>query len=65
MSSLGLSRLPIYVGIRTEGKVLAQLKAKNYAEKYKSRGVLIHLIGIEFSKETRSVVGFEVETLAP
>jgi hypothetical protein len=53
VSSLGWSRLPIYVGIRTEGKVLAQLKAKNYAEKYKSR------------KETRSVVGFEVETLAP
>ncbi|MBK7462535.1 MAG: PD-(D/E)XK nuclease domain-containing protein [Betaproteobacteria bacterium] len=51
--------------MRTEGKVLAQLKAKNYAEKYKSRGVPIHLIGIEFSKETRSVVGFEVETLAP
>lgn len=45
--------------------MLAQLKAKNYAEKYKSRGEPIHLIGIEFSKETRSVVGFEVETLAP
>ncbi|MDD2741352.1 MAG: ATP-binding protein [Rhodocyclaceae bacterium] len=51
------------VELSPEGKALAQLKAKNYAEKYKSRGEPIHLIGIEFSKETRSVVGFEVETL--
>jgi hypothetical protein len=37
---------------------------KNYAEKYRSRNEPIHLIGVEFSKENRSVVGFEVETLA-
>lgn len=46
-----------------EGKAIAQLKAKNYAEKYKSRREPIHLIGVEFSKETRSIVGFDVETL--
>ncbi|WP_404359065.1 ATP-binding protein [Methylotuvimicrobium sp. KM1] len=46
-----------------EGKALKQLKDKNYAEKYKAEGVPIHLIGIEFSKESRSVVGFDIETL--
>jgi hypothetical protein len=30
----------------------------------RSRGKPIHLIGVEFSREQRSVVGFEVETLA-
>ncbi|MCF8167377.1 MAG: ATP-binding protein [Rhodoferax sp.] len=47
-----------------EGKALAQLKAKGYADKYRARGEPIHLIGVEFSKESRSVVGFEVETLS-
>jgi hypothetical protein len=46
-----------------EGQALAQLKAKNYAEKYRSRNEPIHLVGVEFSKENRSVVGFEVETM--
>ncbi|PKM33163.1 MAG: hypothetical protein CVV06_20765, partial [Gammaproteobacteria bacterium HGW-Gammaproteobacteria-10] len=46
-----------------EGKALRQLKDKNYAEKYKAEGVPIHLIGVEFSKESRSVVGFDIETL--
>jgi len=39
------------------------LKDKNYAEKYKAEGIPIHLIGVEFSKESRSVVGFDIETL--
>jgi hypothetical protein len=46
-----------------DGTALAQLKAKNYAEKYRSRHEPIHLIGIEFSKERRSIVGFVVETI--
>jgi hypothetical protein len=44
-----------------EGKAMAQLKARNYAEKYQAHQQLIHLIGVEFSKEAKSVVGFEVE----
>ena len=52
------------VEITLQGKAMDQLKTKNYAEKYRSRGEPIHLIGIEFSKETRRVVGFEVATLA-
>jgi hypothetical protein len=46
-----------------EGKALAQLQQRGYAEKYRARGEPIHLIGVEFSRATRNVVGFEVETL--
>ena len=44
-----------------KGKALQQLKDKAYAEKYRSRGEPIHLIGVEFSKATRNIVGFEME----
>ena len=46
-----------------QGRALQQIKDRGYAEKYRARGEPIHLIGVEFSKEQRSVVGFEVETL--
>jgi hypothetical protein len=42
-----------------EGKAIEQLQTKNYAQKYQSLNQPIHLIGVEFSKESRSVVGFE------
>jgi hypothetical protein len=42
------------------GKALQQLLDRDYAAKYKALNQPIHLIGVEFSKETRSVVGFEV-----
>ena len=42
-----------------QGKALQQLQDRGYADKYRSLGQPIHLIGIEFSKESRSVVGFE------
>ncbi|MDP2100557.1 MAG: PD-(D/E)XK nuclease domain-containing protein, partial [Methylobacter sp.] len=45
------------------GKALEQLIAKNYAQKYQHLKQVIHLIGVEFSKETRSVVGFDVSSL--
>jgi len=44
-----------------EGGAMAQLKGKNYAAKYLAEGQPIYLIGVEFSKETRNVVAFEVE----
>ncbi len=50
------------IELEPEGKALAQLKAKDYAAKYRATGLPLHLIGIEFSKESRSVAGFEVET---
>ncbi len=45
-----------------QGRALQQIKDKAYADKYRARGEPIHLIGVEFSREERSVVGFEVET---
>lgn len=44
------------------GHALAQLRAKGYADKYRADGRPLHLVGIEFSRQQRNVVGFEVET---
>jgi hypothetical protein len=46
-----------------EGKALAQIKEKGYADKYHSLHQPIHLIGIEFSRKTRNLAGFAVESL--
>ena len=43
------------------GAALAQLRQRGYAEKYRGGGDAVFLAGVEFSRETRSVVGFEVE----
>lgn len=51
------------VEIEPEGAALEQIKAKGYADKYRDRQEPIHLIGVEFSREQRKVVGFGVETL--
>ena len=45
-----------------EGAAMAQLKARGYADKYRGAGEPIHLVGVEFSRDTRNVVAFEVET---
>jgi len=50
------------VEVEPEGQPLQQLKARGYAEKYRAEGQALHLIGVEFSRETRTVVGFEVES---
>jgi len=42
-----------------EGKALQQLIDKGYAEKYRAPGVTLTLIGIEFSKAERNLVGWE------
>lgn len=41
---------------------LQQIKDRDYAAKYRALNQPIHLIGVEFSKDSRQVVGFEVET---
>ncbi|MDR2637471.1 MAG: PD-(D/E)XK nuclease domain-containing protein, partial [Zoogloeaceae bacterium] len=46
-----------------EGKALQQIKEKKYADKYRSLNQPIHLIGVEFSKKERNVVGFAAESL--
>ncbi|MEA3643302.1 MAG: PD-(D/E)XK nuclease domain-containing protein [Lamprobacter sp.] len=43
-----------------DGRALEQLQARNYAEKYQALKQPIHLIGVEFSKQERNLVGFEV-----
>jgi hypothetical protein len=52
------------VELTPEGRALQQIKDRGYADKYRALGQPIHLIGVEFSKESRAVVGFEVEALA-
>ncbi|MEB3299627.1 MAG: PD-(D/E)XK nuclease domain-containing protein, partial [Candidatus Sericytochromatia bacterium] len=43
-----------------DGSALVQLQARGYAEKYRAPGVTVTQIGIEFSREARNIVGFEV-----
>ena len=50
------------VELAPEGKALQQLKDKRYADKYRSLNQPIHPIGVEFSKDERSVVGFAVDS---
>jgi hypothetical protein len=45
---------------KATGEAMAQIKAKDYAAKYRDKEQPIHLMGVEFSKESKSVVGFEV-----
>ena len=51
------------VELEPEGRALQQIKERGYADKYRADGRPIHLIGVEFSRERRQVVGFAVETL--
>ena len=47
----------------TEGTALQQIKDKKYAERYQAENQPIHLIGVEFSKRDRNIIGFQVETI--
>ena len=42
------------------GSALAQLQERDYAAKYRGSGEPIHLIGVEFSRDTRNVTAFEL-----
>ena len=53
------------VEIELQGRALQQIKDMGYANKYADRGEPMHLIGVEFSKASRNIVGFEVETILP
>ena len=48
------------VELAPSGSALAQLQARDYAAKYRAGGEPIHLIGVEFSRESRNVTAFEV-----
>ena len=53
------------VELAPDGSALAQIKQRGYADKYRADGQPIHLIGVEFSRERRSLVAFDVESLEP
>ena len=48
------------VELASDGAAMAQLQEKRYADKYRSLNQPIHLIGVEFSKNTRNITAFEV-----
>ncbi len=50
------------VELSSDGSALHQIKDRGYAAKYRALNQPIHLIGVEFSKASHKVVGFEVET---
>ncbi len=47
------------VELASEGAAMAQLQEMGYADKYQSLNRPIHLIGVEFSRETRNLIEFE------
>ena len=49
------------VELASAGAAMAQLKERRYADKYRALGQPIHLIGVEFSKDERNIVAFDVE----
>jgi len=51
------------VDVSAQGNALAQILSKGYADKYRASGKPIHLIGVEFSRVKRQIVGFEVQTI--
>lgn len=50
------------VELAPNGAALQQIKDKRYADKYRGLNQPIYLIGVEFSKDDRNIVGFEVES---
>ena len=49
------------VELAREGHALQQIKDRGYADKYRGEGLPVHLIGVEFSRDKRGLVGFEIE----
>ena len=41
------------------------LRARHYADKYRARGEPIHLIAVEFSRESRNIAAFEIAHIDP
>ncbi|MXW80281.1 MAG: ATP-binding protein [Gemmatimonadetes bacterium] len=49
------------VELSSAGAALVQLKERRYADKYRGLGQPIYLIGVEFSKDERNILAFDVE----
>ena len=52
------------VELNPAGAALQQIKNLHDADQYRSRGEPMHLIGVELSKASGNIDGFECETLA-
>ncbi|MEN9502980.1 MAG: hypothetical protein RI964_2265, partial [Pseudomonadota bacterium] len=52
------------IELAPQGKAMQQLKDKAYADKYRALNQPIYLIGVEFAKTERNIVGFEVEEVS-
>ena len=50
-------------GSRGSGRALRQLKAKRYADQHLGSGKPVHLVGVEFNRETRNLARVEWETV--
>jgi len=50
------------VELEPEGRAMEQLLSREYAAKYRSRAEPVYLIAVEFSREKRTLVGFEART---
>ena len=48
------------VELTSSGSALEQLRDRDYAAKYRAGGEPVYLIGVEFSREERNVIAFEV-----
>ncbi|MGD9973576.1 MAG: AAA family ATPase [Desulfatirhabdiaceae bacterium] len=51
------------VKLELEGRAMDQLLARDYVEKYRNRNEPVFLIGVAFSRETRTVDGFEARAV--
>ncbi len=47
------------LGSASEGSAMRQLREKGYADKYRGRGRMVHLVGVEFDPEKRNIATFE------
>lgn len=45
----------------TAGEGMEQMRSKGYADKYRSKGLPIHLVSVEYSSEKRNIVNFCLE----
>jgi hypothetical protein len=50
-------------GSAPTGEALRQIEAMGYADKYLGQGEPVHLVGIEFGRTARNLVGFSARTL--
>jgi len=53
--------LDVVVEFAPPGAAMVQLKRRRYADEYRNLGEPIHLVAVEFSKDTRNLTAFEVE----